>query len=422
MYRYNKLIKNGKECTVQKKYDVAIVGGGPAGSTAAKFLSEKGFKVIIIEKDKIPRYKPCGGGLTKRVLEQFSYVNDKSIIESYSFNGIAHSPSLKNTLSVNYNEPIVGMVLREKLDSLLVKIAVEKGAFLLDGKAVIDYKISDDKVTIFLEGGEKIDSEILIGADGVWSIIAKRSGLRKGPIDRGICILKEFEIDEKIIDKFFTKSRAAHFYTSFQKIHGYGWVFPKKRHINIGIGEFIFKNEKKARINLTSVFKEFIEILKKEKIIPESINVKKCEGGALPINTLKKTFCNRVLLVGDAAGFVCTTSGEGIYYAMKSGEIAAEVISKALDSKNTSEKFLSIYQKKWKKEFGKELKFHYKFRKIRKKGISEKVYKLASKDKVFSEMILNLGIGKIEFHKHKWKLIRRYIVASIKYAFMKSKR
>jgi len=75
-------------------FDVVIVGAGPAGSTAARMLSKKGFKVILIEKEKFPRDKPCGGGLTKKVLEEFNFVNNPSIIESYSYGGILHSPSL----------------------------------------------------------------------------------------------------------------------------------------------------------------------------------------------------------------------------------------------------------------------------------------------------------------------------------------
>ena len=67
------------------KYDVIVVGSGPAGSTAAKFIAEKGFKILLIEKDKLPRDKPCGGGLPVRVLNRFSYVKNKDIIESYSY-------------------------------------------------------------------------------------------------------------------------------------------------------------------------------------------------------------------------------------------------------------------------------------------------------------------------------------------------
>jgi len=355
------------------------------------------------------------------VLDNFSYVNNQSVIESYSYSAIAHSPSLKNKIKIDDDEPLIGMVQRGKFDFELVKLAKEKGSFLMEGKSVVDLKILKDRVTLILDDGSEIESEILIGADGIWSLIAKKTDLRTGPIDYAICILKEFELDEKTLDKFFKKSRVAHIHTSFQDIKGYGWIFPKKKHLNIGIGEFIFQDEERSKHNLSDVFKNYIKILKREKIIPDSVEIGKCKGGAIPINTLKKTYSNRVVLIGDAAGFVCPTSGEGIYFAMTSGKIAANVIAKALENKDTSEHYLSIYQKKWKKEFGKDLKILYKARKKRRKGMNEKIYKIANFDKNLGKMIIHLGIGTYSFHKNRWKLVRRYLIASLKYRFKKSK-
>lgn len=400
------------------KCDVAIVGAGPAGSTAAKLLSQKGIKVILVDKDKFPRDKPCGGGLTKRVLNEFRFVTDSSLIESYSYGGVLHSPSLTYEIELVKDEALVGMVSRKKFDYALVKLAVEEGAIFIDGKKVIDLTILKDTVDISLDNGDSIKSKIVIGADGVWSVVAKKAGLRKKPIDYGIGVVEEFKVDKEILDKCFGKSRLCHIFSRVKNINGYGWIFPKKDCVNIGIGEFIFSDRKELKHNLLELFSEFITILKKNKIIPDTIEIKNVKGGVLPMVPLYKTYCNRIILIGDAAGFASASTGEGLYYAMKSGEMAAKVIEEALTSGDTSENFLSTYQVMWKKDFGKDVYFFYKNRKKRG-SLNEKVFKIINSDKILTELYLGMGLGIISFTEHKWKLYKRYCYAFLKYNVIK---
>ncbi len=399
-----------------EKSDVCIVGGGPAGSTTAKFLSEKGFKVILIEKYNFPREKQCGGGLTRRVLDRFSYVNNPSFIESYSYGGIVYSPSLQNKVEIRDDKPLIAMTLRKKFDFELMKLAVNQGSHLIDGKAVVDVKILKDRVKIKLNDGSSVESEVLVGADGVWSLIAKKTGLRNKPIDHGICILDEYRIDRKTMDRFFGKSRVCHIHQKLKDINGYGWVFPKKEHLNIGIGEFIFQNNRSiVKHNLLDVYKDYIKMLKRDKIIPKSITIQRCKGGTLPLVSLSKTYSKRVVLVGDAAGFTNPFSGEGIYCAMSSGEIAADTIGKALEIGDTSEYLLSKYQKIWKKDFGRDIKSLYNLKKRQKGKFNEKIYKIANSDQILSDLISGVAIGKLSYHEYKWKILKRYLYASLKY-------
>ncbi len=396
--------------------DVAIVGAGPAGSTAARILSEKGYKVLLIEKNKFPRHKPCGGGLPKRVLIEFNFLNNPAFIDSYSYGGILHSPSLKHKVEVTKDEPLIGMVSRKVFDFKLAKLAVNKGTVLIDDKTVVDVKISKDNAEIFFDNEDSIKSKILIGADGVWSLTAKKTGLRKNSIDYGICIVEEFSVEEKILDKYFGKNRMCHHFGKPLNINGYGWVFPKKEYLNIGIVKFIIKENKNIKYNLVDFFVKYINILKKHNIIPDSITIKNFKGGAIPIKPLDKTYCDRVVLIGDSAGFSSALTGEGIYYAMKSGKIAAETIDKALKTGDTSEKLLSRYQKIWKKDFGKDLYLFYKNRK--KQRISNnKIYEVVNSDKKLIELYMGIGLGTISANKYKWKLLKRYIYASLKYKF-----
>ena len=169
------------------KYDVTIVGAGPAGSTTAKFLSEKGFKILLIDKEKFPRDKPCGGGLPLRVLQRFPYVVNDKIIETYSSSGTIFSPSLQHKIEIYKNTPIIAMTLRKKFDFELVKFATDAGTVFQDGTSVSAVKISNDTAQVTLDHENVIDSELIVGADGVNSSIARTQGLRSRGTEKGIC-------------------------------------------------------------------------------------------------------------------------------------------------------------------------------------------------------------------------------------------
>ena len=399
-------------------YDVAIVGAGPAGSMAAKLLSEKGLKVILIDKEKFPRDKPCGGGLPRRLLETYSFVNSLSIIESSSYSGTIYSPSFKEKVEIHSDLPLVGMVLRKKFDFFLVKLAVEKETFFMGSTTVVDIKIQKENVELFLDNGKTIESKIVIGADGIWSIVAKKTGLRNKKIDHAVCLVEEFKVDTNTLDMFFGNSRTSHVHSQPFHMDGYGWVFPKRENVNIGIAVFS-RRKQSSNYNLLKLYKEYIQILKNNNIIPNFIEIKNVKGGAIPIVPLDKTYCDRTILIGDAAGFASAFSGEGLFYAMKSGEIATDVIVDALLKGKTSKYFLSKYQKNWKKDFGKDLRFLYKMRKRQKNLISDKIFKIVNSDERLRDLFAGVGIGALSLSKYRWKLLRRIIYASIKYKFKK---
>jgi len=401
-------------------YDVIIVGAGPGGATAAKFLSEKGLKVLLVDKDKFPRDKPCGGGLTANVLKRYKNYIPEDLIESYTYGGFTFSPSLKYKLDIEKTEPITAMTLRRKFDHGLVKIAINAGAEFKEGKKVIDFKVYPDKATVIFEDGTKIDSKIVIGADGVWSVIAQKAGLRKKRIPIGVCVVEEYELNEEIMDKYFGKLRKGYIHSKFQGMAGYGWVFPKKRHLNIGLGEMEYNLYKKSKRNLADTYKEYLILLKRQKLIPEQISIKKIKGGALPCQPLNKTYSDRVILIGDAAGFINVASGEGIYYAIVSGEIAANTIAQALTKGDINKWSLSSYQKSWRKDFGLDLTLFYWIAKRQRRVKSEKNFRLMKNDDKFRYLLSNVSSGNLNIKDYKWKIIRRYFYCLLKDIFNKN--
>jgi geranylgeranyl reductase family protein len=401
------------------EYDIVVVGAGPAGSTAAKTLAEQGLSVLLIDKEKFPRDKPCGGGLPIRVLNRFKYVKDKGLIESYSYGGFAHSSSLKYKVELQRNEPIVAMILRKKFDYELVKLAIESGSVFIDEKSAKDIKILKDKARILLNDGTNVESQIVIGADGVWSNIAKKSGLNQSRKNVGICLFQEYPMSSETLDRFFGEKRLCHIHMKLQGIAGYGWVFPKKEHLNIGIVEYrLAASRPKGKTKLSEVYKNYINILKGSKIIPDDLKMGRVKGWALPIFPLEKTYSDRVILCGDAGGFINPVSGEGIYYAMSSGEIAARVITEALEVGETDERFLSMYQKNWKNDFGRDIKLLSRSAKQWTKE-NEKFVKLASRDEKLADMALGILHGRLSIHEYRWKLIRRYLYVYFKEMFSK---
>ena len=398
------------------EYDIVVVGAGPAGSTAAKTLAEQGLSVLLIDKEKFPRDKPCGGGLPLRVLKRFPYIKDINVIESYSYGGYVYSPSLRYKAEIHKQEPIIAMVLRKKFDNALVKLAIDNGAHFQDGKTVIDLKITLDKVQIALNDGTYVQADFVIGADGFLSTVAQKSRLFTRHRYTGISVVEESPLDKETMNQFYTDKRSCHIYSKIHGILGYGWVFPKQNHVNIGLVDYRLKGETiNDKKNLREVFNTYLYLLKNTDIIPKNIKSRQLRGGTLPVSPLEKTCTDRVILCGDAAGFINPVSGEGIYYALASGEIAARVAIEAAQTDNTSEQFLSRYEQQWKNDFGQEIKLMLKSTKQWRKR-NENIIKLMSKDNKLAEMLLILMTGQESVYELKWKILRRFLYASIKHS------
>jgi flavin-dependent dehydrogenase len=295
-----------------------------------------------------------------------------------------------------------------------VKYAINAGAVFQDGAPVSAVQLSNDTAQVMVDQGRKIDSEIIVGADGVNSTIARNTGLRKRGEKKGVCILQEFEVDEKIMDDYFKKSRHCYIHSRFKSVSGYGWVFPKKKHLNIGFGIIQVSKNQHQKLNILECYKDYITLLKEKDLIPQNLKDPPIKGGALLTHPLEKTYGNRLLLVGDAAGFINPLSGEGIYYAMASGQIAAETIAETLEKRQTTEEFLAKYQTRWQQDFGKDIDLILKVVKRGSMQYAEKVFQIASKDPVLTDLMIGVITGQLSVQQSKWKIVRRFFYSSLK--------
>jgi geranylgeranyl reductase family protein len=395
-------------------YDVAIVGAGPAGSTAAKFLSEKGLRTLLLEKAMFPRDKPCGGGLQMRVLQRFKYIEENNLIDSYSYAIQLHSASMKHHIDFQNKEPLQAMVLRNTFDEGLVHLAIRSGAVLQCGKTVQNITSDKEKIRIFLSNGNTVESRLVIGADGTWSTIAKKIGMKQECSHIGVCVYNEYLLSQKTIHHLYGDQQEVHILLQPFGLAGYGWIFPKKEHVNIGVAEFrqaIDPTIEKKNLQIT--YAQFLQLLKEQKLIPKNLTTKTTHGGVFPTCPAKRLTADRVLLCGDAGGLVNPMTGEGIYYAMCSGEIAAKTVIKALENNKTDARCLIHYQHQWNHEFHLDFSLLSWISKHWGRNVDSLV-ELVSKDKKLIDIICHAipSLGGVQ--KGKWKIIRRFILTYCK--------
>ncbi|MBS3917609.1 MAG: NAD(P)/FAD-dependent oxidoreductase [Deltaproteobacteria bacterium] len=160
-------------------YDVIVVGAGPGGSTAARFCARSGLKTLLVEKEKFPRYKPCGGCLSLKTVHLLDF--DLTPVIENDIWGAKFSYCLKEPFFIELKEPIVFMVMRDRFDQFLKERALKEGAEILEGERVVNVQAKNRGMEIELASGERFHSHYLIGADGAESIVAKSISL---PPDR----------------------------------------------------------------------------------------------------------------------------------------------------------------------------------------------------------------------------------------------
>ncbi len=333
-------------------YDVIIVGGGPAGSIAAERAARCGLDVLMLEKAVYPRSKICGGGVSKKALDVIGGL-DKELIERETFGARIFLPDYRNFAGM-LDDRVAVMTRRENLDQWLARRAEDAGAAVQDGEAVKDVLFNGDCVEV-VTSKNRYRSRMVIGSDGVNSTVARRSGIRtRWGGDIGMCLEAEVKLGETVVEEC-VDDKLVEFY--FIGDRGYGWVFPKRDHISIGIGEFAAQVH-----NMKGSFSRFVRDVSVQKNVDiegriSGINSYRIPAGGYP----RRIHGDRVLLTGDAAGFVDPFLGEGIYYAVKSGEIAADVAAGAVESGDFSERFLQEYVARCEKEFNHDLKSALKF-------------------------------------------------------------
>ncbi len=294
-------------------YDVVVVGGGPAGATTASELAKAGHKVMLL--DRAGRIKPCGGAVPPRLLEDFEVPQSLLVAQARSARMIA--PSGRKVDMPVGEIGYVGMVDRDVFDEWLRERAAKDGA---ERRTGIFETIERDKdgthVCFRAQRGaelERVRTRLVIGADGARSKVARQN---IDGAENMKCVFAYHEVIESppANDQGFDPARCDVFYQGKLSPDFYAWIFPHGHTSSIGLGS----------ANKGFPLRETVSDMRYELGLDECETIRK-EGAPIPLKPLKRWDNGRdVLVAGDAAGVVTPASGEGIYYAMTCGRIAAE--------------------------------------------------------------------------------------------------
>jgi geranylgeranyl reductase family protein len=292
-----------------KRYDVIVVGAGPAGSTAAFRLTSAGADVLLLDRARFPRDKPCGGGVTGRAARLIPFSIDP-VVEQV----VTHADlrlRYGRTHARGTGMPLVYMTQRSRLDHYLAGRAADSGADFREGVRVADVGSGEEGVTVIADG-ERYEAETLIGADGVNGVTARALDLG-GNTTVGVALEGNLP---------HAKTNAAR-YDGRVALElgivpgGYGWVFPKGDHVNVGVGGWGSEGPR-LRTHLRRLCGEHGARLD---------DLEDVRGYRLPLRSPKATLARgRALLVGDAAGLIDPVSGDGMFEGFLSSKLAGEAV------------------------------------------------------------------------------------------------
>jgi geranylgeranyl reductase len=304
-------------------YDVVVIGGGPAGATAASHIAQRGRSVLLL--DRAGRIKPCGGAIPPRLIRDFDIPDDLLVARINAARMI--SPS-DRAIDMPIDGGFVGMVDREHFDEWLRARAAAHGAVRRCG--TFERLERDSDGTLLVHFSTKSDdakaaepacvrARMLIGADGANSRVA-RAALPDVPKPRFVFAYHEIVEMPRNADARYAATRCDVYYQGKLSPDFYAWVFPHGETASIGVGS--------AHKGFS--LRDAVAVLRRDSCLDGSRTIRR-EGAPIPLKPMRRWDNGRdVVLAGDAAGVVAPASGEGIYYAMVGGQLAAEAVDLAL--------------------------------------------------------------------------------------------
>jgi digeranylgeranylglycerophospholipid reductase len=358
-------------------YDIIIIGAGPCGSHTAQRLSHLGYRVLVVEKNEQPGDDICCTGIiSQECLRAFAL--DSSLVLRQASSAKLLSPSGK-CLRLYQKGPVSAIVDRVRLDTSLAEQAQEAGADYLFGAKAMDILPGQDAVEVRVNGRYKettLKAEAAIISSGFGTKLPGKLGL--GEIKQFV-VGAQAEVDINGLDEvevYLDKSLAP---------GGFAWLVPTTD--GKGLAGLLTRHQVDSHLNnLLDTLSGQGKIASSD--VPGSY-------GLIPLRPLPKTYTNRVLVVGEAAGQVKPTTGGGIYYGLLCANIATDVLHQTFGAGDFSAAALSAYQKKWRARLNRELTIDYWARtfltKLDNKYI-DYLFQLASKKGV-PELIANNGFS-----------------------------
>lgn len=339
--------------------DVIIVGAGPAGSTCARLLGAAGRTVLLLDRARFPRDKPCGGWVNVKAFRTFAELeglrrksSPRNRLIEEPFHGLVFLSSDLTRRAEYKSRRVVGYtVLRKRFDHGLLRLAAAtKGVRAIQRQDVVAADVGEKSVTVITSKGRRFEGSILVGADGANSRVARLNGLGEGwPPERLInCLCEEVRVDPRALTRVHGRQRRILISVSYRGIAGYAWAFPKRNTMGVGIG-----CRGGAAEGLRDRYDEWVVDLKRAGLLPEKVRASSPKAALIPAGgaiDCEQHVGKRTVLIGDAGGFVSAATGEGIYPAMLSARVAARCIDRALGARQPQDALLE-FKFAWRRSF-----------------------------------------------------------------------
>ncbi|MEG4940891.1 geranylgeranyl reductase [Microcoleus sp. F4-D5] len=375
---------------------VAVVGSGPAGSSAAETLVKAGIETYLFER-KLDNAKPCGGAIPLCMVSEFDL--PQNIIDRQVRKMKMISPSnVEVDINIENAHEYIGMCRREVLDGFLRDRAASLGAKLINGTVhkleipsnntdpyILHYADHSDGSAMGIQKTLKVD--LVIGADGANSRVAK--AIDAGDYNYAIAFQERIRLPE---DKMAYYEDLAEMYVGNDvSTDFYAWVFPKYDHVAVGTGTM--------KVNQADIKKLQAGVRARAAKKLMGGEIIKVEAHPIPEHPRPRRVVGRVALVGDAAGYVTKSSGEGIYFAAKSGRMCAETIVEISNkgARIPTEQEIKLYLKRWDKAYG----ITYKVLDI----LQRVFYRSDATREAFVEMCADRDVQKLTFDSYLYKTV-----------------
>lgn len=346
---------------------VLVVGAGPAGATAALTLRRAGIPVRLLDRAAFPRNKPCGGAISLRALRRFGYL-ERALprIATHQISRLHLEGPGGESATLTSDGPAALMIRRLEFDALLVSLAVEAGAELVTGADIVSARMDDAGVELTARDGRRFGSDLVIAADGVHSVVGRRLGINPGWPDTSVAIDMMEEAPRSVLRDidpstlwvaygFDPPQPAGGGSVGGRSSEGYAYIFPKQDHVNVGIGYVLRHFRESIDMPPYTLQRTFVDYLRRRGLVDGESRREHFTPFIIPVGgPLPRPGRGRVLLAGDAGGFVNGFTAEGIYYAMVSGDLAGRAVSETTPA--TVGSMAARYRRACEAEVGAELR------------------------------------------------------------------